>query len=217
MLALICVAIANIRAQNVVVASPDPYVRTDANNKHLVLSGGSGWVGTGATIVLYGATNPSAALKHSITFNTGGAQRMVIEADGGVRIGAVTTPNPTGYKLYVDQGILAEKVKIAVAGSANWADYVFHKDYKLMSLVDVEQYIKANKHLPNVPSAAEMVKEGNDLGKTDAKLLEKIEELTLYLIALKKENEQLKVELKKENEQFKADIEELRKIVNKQN
>ena len=75
-----------------------------------------------------------------------------------------------------------------------------------MPLTDVEQYIKLNNHLPNVPSAAEMVKEGNDLGKTDAKLLEKIEELTLYMIEMKKqadlqqkEIEILKKKLQKRN------------------
>jgi predicted RNase H-like nuclease (RuvC/YqgF family) len=76
-----------------------------------------------------------------------------------------------------------------------------------MSLGEVEQFIKANHHLPNVPSAAEMVNEGNDLGKTDAKLLEKIEELTLYMIELKKENETLKKELAA----LKEDIQNLRR------
>lgn len=117
---------------------------------------------------------------------------VVFGDDGTVKIGAVTTPNPAGYRLYVDQGILTEKVKVAVAGSANWADYVFRNDYKLMPLTEVEQFVKENKHLPNVPSAADMVKQGNDLGKTDAKLLEKIEELTLYIIDLKKEIDLLK-------------------------
>ncbi|MFZ1528536.1 MAG: hypothetical protein WAT19_07295 [Ferruginibacter sp.] len=121
----------------------------------------------------------------------GGIYQFVV-GNGYVKIGSVTTPNPAGYKLYVDQGILTEKVKVAVAGTAQWSDYVFAKDYQLMPLGYVEQYIKEHKHLPNVPSAEEMVKEGNDLGKTDAKLLEKIEELTLYLIELKKENELLK-------------------------
>ena len=120
---------------------------------------------------------------------------MLIKADGSVMIGSVTTPNPAGYKLYVDQGILTEKVKIAVAGSVQWADHVFQSNYPLMPLEQVEAFIQQNKHLPNVLSADEMVKEGNDLGKTDAKLLEKIEELTLYLIEMKKENEWLKKEV----------------------
>lgn len=116
---------------------------------------------------------------------------------GCVKIGAVSTPNVAGYKLFVDQGILTEKVKIAVAGTANWSDYVFNDDYELMPLADVEQFIKTNNHLPNVLSAEEMVQEGNDLGKTDAKLLEKIEELTLYMIEMKKtiEYQNVKIEL----------------------
>lgn len=120
---------------------------------------------------------------------------VVFGDDGTVKIGAVTTPNPAGYRLYVDQGILTEKVKVAVAGSANWADYVFHNDYQLMPLTEVEQFVKLNKHLPNIPSAADMVKEGNDLGKTDAKLLEKIEELTLYVIELSKKSNQQEKEI----------------------
>ena len=110
-----------------------------------------------------------------------------VNENGTVTIGTVSSsPNPAGYNLYVNNGILTEKVKVAVSGTANWADYVFHKDYKLMPLAEVEQFVRTNNHLPNLPSAAEMVKEGNDLGKTDTKLLEKIEELTLYIIEMKK-------------------------------
>ena len=95
---------------------------------------------------------------------------------------------PGAYQLYVQGGILTEKVKAAVATTNDWSDYVFAKDYKLKSLKEVELFVKANKHLPNVPSAQEVVKEGIDLVKMDAKLLEKIEELTLYLIELDKKN-----------------------------
>ncbi len=102
---------------------------------------------------------------------------------------------PTGYKLYVETGILTEKLKVALSGTSDWSDYVFNKDYKLSSLEEVEKYIQANHHLPNVPSAEEVVKSGIDVAKMDAKLLEKIEELTLYMIALKKENADIKKEL----------------------
>jgi hypothetical protein len=111
--------------------------------------------------------------------------------DGKIAIGTIPI-TPGGYRLFVDQGILTEKVKVAVAGSAQWADYVFAHDYNLMPLNEVESFIKSNRHLPGVPSAADMVKEGNDLGRTDAKLLEKIEELTLYIIAQQKEIAELK-------------------------
>lgn len=108
----------------------------------------------------------------------------------------VNTQNP--YKLYVETGILTEKVKVALVNTSDWADYVFKKDYKLSSLEEVKTFIEANQHLPGVPSAEELVKEGGfDLGKMDAKLLEKIEELTLYMIQLKEENQQLKERISK--------------------
>jgi trimeric autotransporter adhesin len=110
----------------------------------------------------------------------------------GVVIGEGITSMPEGYSFYVADGILTEKVKVAIKGTDEWADYVFGKNYNRMSLADVAKYIEKNNHLPNVPSAAEMVQNGNDLHKTDVKLLEKIEELTLYMIEMKKENEQLK-------------------------
>ncbi len=108
-----------------------------------------------------------------------------LDVNGTVKIGDAATP--AGYKLYVETGILTEKVKVAVKTSADWADHVFHKNYPLMPLQQVEQFIQQNGHLPGVPSASEVVKEGIDLAKMNAKLLEKIEELTLYIIQLKKE------------------------------
>jgi hypothetical protein len=93
---------------------------------------------------------------------------------------------PAGYKLYVETGILAEKVKVAVKNTSDWSDYVFEKNYQLKKLEDVEKYVVENKHLPNIPSAEEVVKGGLDLANMDSKLLGKVEELTLYIIALNK-------------------------------
>jgi hypothetical protein len=122
---------------------------------------------------------------------------------GKVVIGTVAS-TPGAYKLYVQSGILTERVKVAVNGSGNWADYVFADNYKLLPLEEVEAFIKENKHLPNVPSAEKMVETGIDVATVDAKLMEKLEELTLYMIemnkeikALKSENEVLKANLKK--------------------
>jgi hypothetical protein len=116
-----------------------------------------------------------------------------------VVIGTVASM-PGSYKLYVQSGILTERVKVAVNGSGNWADYVFAPDYKLMPLEQVEEFVNKNKHLPNVPSADEMVNTGIDVATVDAKLMEKIEELTLYMIEMKKEINTLKAE----NEQMKS-------------
>jgi trimeric autotransporter adhesin len=117
---------------------------------------------------------------------------------GAVVIGALnTTALPGNYKLYVKDGILTEEVKIAAEGSLDWADYVFAKNYKLRKLSEVANFVKINKHLPGVPSAEEVSKNGINVAKMEAKLLEKIEELTLYMIDMKNENKQLKNRLKR--------------------
>ncbi|KPM48556.1 hypothetical protein [Jiulongibacter sediminis] len=99
-----------------------------------------------------------------------------------------------GYNLLVKGGILTEKVKVALASSADWADYVFDPSYKLMSLEEVESFTNDNKHLPNVPSADEMAASGLDVSATSKIFMEKIEELTLYMIELNKEVKALKAE-----------------------
>lgn len=90
----------------------------------------------------------------------------------------------TGYGLYVDKGIRTTKVK--VDGYTNWPDYVFQPEYQLPDLLEVENYIEQNHHLPGVPSANSVAEEGIDLSEMNAILLEKIEELTLYVIDLEK-------------------------------
>jgi hypothetical protein len=100
-----------------------------------------------------------------------------------------SNPNNAGYQLIVKNGIKTEKVRVELASVHNWADYVFTKDYQLMPLNELESFIVKNKHLPNIPTAEEVVKEGVDLGAMDVKLLEKIEELTLHTIELNKKNE----------------------------
>lgn len=106
------------------------------------------------------------------------------------------TKTPEGYGLYVRGGILAEKVKVAIHDENNWADYVFDNDYHLKSLTEVESFINTNHHLPDVPSAKEVVESGVNMAEMDAILLQKIEELTLYLIKVNKENQTLKNEIR---------------------
>ena len=136
--------------------------------------------------------------------NTGGGGNyyMLLKDDGKIGMGLdpTVTPNlfPAGYRLYVKDGILTEKVKIALTNTANWADYVFAPNYKLKPLNEVEAFVKENKHLPNVPSAEQIIKDGGiDVNQMFAKQMEKIEELTLYMIELKKENVQLKIDIEK--------------------
>ncbi len=77
-------------------------------------------------------------------------------------------------------------------GGTWWADYVFNPDYNLMSLTHLEKYIRENKHLPNIPSAKEVSQNGVALGEMQNKQMEKIEELTLYIIDLQKQIDELK-------------------------
>lgn len=118
------------------------------------------------------------------------ATSMRLNDNGTVAIG----PNisvPDNYLLALDGRMICEEVLVRL--SQNWPDYVFEKDYDLMPLSDLEQFINQNGHLPNIPNAAEVEAEGGaSVGETQRLLLEKIEELTLYVLQLQKEIEVLK-------------------------
>ncbi|MDP1765256.1 MAG: hypothetical protein Q8L07_15355 [Sediminibacterium sp.] len=121
---------------------------------------------------------------------------------GNVSIG--TTTPPSGYKLAVAGSVIVQSIK--AKNPANWPDYVFDKSHTYRSLEDLDQYIQKNKHLPEIPSAKEVQQNGINLGDMDAKLLKKIEEITLYLIAQGKELKTLKVE----NEKLALKIQQLK-------
>jgi len=133
---------------------------------------------------------------HNLSGEDGyGNYYLFINDDGNVGIG---TGNPEpDYKLTVDGKIYCEKVKVVADVTA--PDYVFDKDYSLLPIDKLKPYIDKNKHLPDVPSAEEMKKNGLDLGDMTIILLKKIEENTLYIIEQNKEIEKLK----KENQMFK--------------
>ncbi|MRG46030.1 hypothetical protein GFS24_12955 [Chitinophaga sp. SYP-B3965] len=129
--------------------------------------------GTGVTkdIMIWAHDNPSAT-------NTA----LCIKANtNNVGIGT-TAPGP--YKLAVEGTIGARKVK--VTGVLPWADFVFEPAYVLPTLAEIEAHIRSNKHLPGIPSAAEIKENGLDLGDMQQKQMQKIEELTLYLIEINK-------------------------------
>ncbi|SMC74797.1 hypothetical protein [Pedobacter africanus] len=100
---------------------------------------------------------------------------------GKVGIGTTDTK---GYKLAVAGNMVTESVKVSLQGA--WPDYVFTKEHQLPTLQETEKHIKDKGHLPGIPSAAEVKAGGIDLGEMNAKLLQKIEELTLHLIEMDK-------------------------------
>lgn len=109
---------------------------------------------------------------------------------GAVGIGMGATPIPAGAKVAVAGKVVCKEIEVTLTGLP---DFVFNKDYKLMSLYDVENFVNTNKHLPGVPSESEVLENGLNLGDMNATLLQKVEELTLYMINLQKENDALKV------------------------
>lgn len=125
-----------------------------------------------------------------------------LQSNGTVTVGVWekydnTVANTDGHKLMVNGGILCERLKI-IADVPD-SDYVFEKSYKLKTIEEVSAFINMNKHLPEVPSAKCFKEDGYSVGEMDDLLLRKVEELTLYIIQLKKEMEDLKLFVNKTN------------------
>lgn len=125
-----------------------------------------------------------------------------------------TSPNSkdANWGLWVDKGVVA--TDYAITTSTSWADFVFEPNYRLRSLTEVERFIKANRHLPEIPSAVEIKKKGYTLQDMNSKFMQKIEELTLYTIEEdKKSQEQGKqIELlQKQLQELASQVKALRK------
>ena len=122
------------------------------------------------------------------TSHVGANHCLFLKDNGNIGIG---TDNPQA-KLAVNGEILAKSVRVNTSNTY-WPDYVFGNDYNLMSLRELEQYVNTYKHLPNIPSAQEIETQGDvDLGSMNALLLEKVEELTRYVIDLQNQIDELK-------------------------
>jgi hypothetical protein len=158
-------------------------------------------------IVHYGNSGSTRASKlqlqtHSVTdgvWNTG----ILIDNVGNVGIGTTT---PGSFKLAVEGKIGAHEIVVTTAG---WPDFVFEPTYNLMPLSELNTYIQENKHLPEIPTTAEVEENGISVGEMNAKLLQKIEELTLYVIELKEDH----VEQNKLNQAQQEEINELKKLI----
>jgi hypothetical protein len=174
---------------------------TSSGSRHLIRSDSNG-----LSIINDIGTGNSEQCIHLGHWNT--SQKRVeygfTYRDGNVGIG---TNNTKEFKLAVKGKIGAEEIQINAPGY--WPDYVFTSNYKLKPLNEVEAFIKQNNHLPEIPSEREIKEKGINLADMDAKLLQKIEELTLYMIEQNKETKFLK----KENMELRKEIEELKKLI----
>ena len=157
--------------------------------------------GVGATIFSI-TRNPYNEIRFQgygdLTFFTNGntgTEKLRITKTGNVGIGT-TSPS---YKLDVDGIVRAEEIKVQNVPAS---DYVFEPNYHLKPIEEVETFIKENKHLPDIPSAEEFKENGVGLGEMDNMLLRKVEELTLYMIDMQKQMD----ELKEENAALKEQI-----------
>jgi hypothetical protein len=144
---------------------------------------------------------------------TANIRRLTIDQNGNI---GINTTDTKGYKFGVNGSVIATSVTVKLY--ADWPDYVFKKDYTLPSLSDVKTYIDKNQHLPEIPSAQEIAKDGINLGEMNKLLLKKVEELTLYLIEKDKQIKEQETVNKKNTQQmneFKNQLESLTKLLNK--
>ncbi len=205
---------------NVGINYTNPQAPLDVKSEIRVTSaGGTNWLSfstPGAFHTISSTNNLGLVANNNaqINFTLGGSVRTTMLSNGNVGIATsnatakltvngncligdpATVTLPGTYKLFVQGGILTEKVKIALVGTADWADFVFADNYRLRPLSEVESFIQANKHLPEVPSAQALVDDGGvDVQSMMAKQMQKIEELTLYLIAQNKKIEALEAQV----------------------
>lgn len=167
------------------ISGTDPYIQlnqgTTTNIGYLRAKGSN----------LYLAVN-SANTSGNIEFLTKNKSRMWIDSAGRVSI-SDDGKIKSGYLLNVKGKIVAEEILVQL--NSQWPDYVFNKDYKLMPLPELKKFVSQNNHLPEVPSANEM-KDGIAVGDMNKLLMQKVEELTLYVLQLNEEIESLKAKNK---------------------
>ena len=154
-----------------------------------VRAGSSGYSSTnleGLFVENQGVSNSSFVFQ---TATAGGGKSFVVTNAGNVGIGTLTVT----YPLTVNGTIRSKKVIV----DTGWSDFVFEDDYSLMPLQSLAKFIEKNNHLPEMPTAKEVEANGISLGDMDAKLLQKIEELTLYTIEQQKMIDELQKEVKR--------------------
>jgi len=171
---------------NVGIGSTDPGAKLDIRGNGVLLAESSSLTNGDVRIFNHTGTTYGFMIRpYDISFNGGNwnwyqdfgyredTKNWYVETSFGIGVS-----DPGTYKLAVNGNIRAKEIKV----ETGWADYVFKDDYLLPTLQEVEQHIKEKGHLINIPSAQEVAQNGIQLGEMNKLLLEKIEELTLYIL-----------------------------------
>lgn len=173
-----------------------------SGNSNIAIGNNSGYsLNSGNGNILIGDNVNAKTVTSNNELNIG---NWIVGNNGTIGIGQFTNQLPIDgivsdgekYKLFVKDGIRTEKVKVDIAVSNGWADYVFEKDYKLMPLKELDQFINKNGHLPEVPTTKEAIENGIELKAMNILLLKKVEELTLHAIEQQKRIENLESKFK---------------------
>ena len=174
-----------------------------STNDWFVGASQSSWTVEDNKLVFSPTTNSSAA---TMIMDNGGDVLLNPYENGQVGIGITKPSNMPDdqYLLAVDGKAIIEEVRVELSGS--WPDYVFAPEYELTTLQVLEHQIKTLGHLPGIPAAETIEDEGFDLGDMQSRMMEKIEELTLYMIQANKEIEKLKAT----NESLQSEIDALK-------
>ncbi len=166
---------------NVGIANNTPLTRL-----HIASGQDAGLTNTQNGFVMLGSEASSNVVidnNEIIARNNGAVSTLFMQNNGGtVQIG--NTAVPTGYTLSVAGKAICTELRVQLTGA--WPDYVFDKKYKLPDFKTLRNYIKENKHLPNIPAAKDIEKSGIEVGDMQRRMMEKIEELTLYVLELEK-------------------------------
>jgi len=143
-----------------------------------------------------GTKTPTTTFEVSGDFKSQTADITQILTTNALTAQSATIAHLTGTtladELKVDGLLCAKEVRVRLAGAPCWPDFVFSKNYNLMPLKELEQFVNENQHLPEIPSAATVEENGIEVGQMNALLLKKIEELTLYILDLQKQIDELK-------------------------
>jgi len=183
-----------------VISNPttNPTLDISGGKGNLFLTEGDFRIGTAANRLKMGVTTTGGTAGQSRIYSSGSSARLTFGLNSLDIIGILPDNNGTivigngtgisdfalGYKLNVQGKIVC--TELMVKAVAAWPDYVFNPGYSILSIPELSSYIQQNRHLPGIPAAAEIEKSGIEIGEMQRKMMEKIEELTLYIIELEK-------------------------------